>query len=83
MHMTATDEIPGEATRVREAHLIAAARHRRAAEAHDQAARTHRAAAAAGIGDVATHRRAVLVYEAARDNDYRAAELADRMARGE
>jgi len=90
--MTATEGIPGGDTqvltqpvqnthaRMRQAHLVAAARHRCEAEAHDQAVRTHRAAAAAGIGDVATHRRAVRVYEAARDEHLRAAALAERMA---
>jgi hypothetical protein len=66
--------------RARRAHLAAAESHRHAGEAHDRAARTHRRAASEGIGDVATHLHAVTVHEAARDHDYRAAELEAEMA---
>nr|WP_090339031.1 hypothetical protein [Mycolicibacterium malmesburyense] len=73
----------GEDRGARIAHLVAAERHRLAAEAHERAARVHRHAAAEGIGDVATHLSAVAVYEAARDADLRACEVALRMAREE
>ncbi|ULE32740.1 hypothetical protein [Mycobacterium sp. IDR2000157661] len=69
--------------RARRAHLVAAQRHRRAAWAHDRAAQMHRTAAASGVGDVVTHLRAIEIHEAARDEDCRAAEVAQRMADSE
>jgi hypothetical protein len=69
--------------RARRAHLASADRHLAAAEAHDRAAQTHRRAAEGGVGDVRTHWDAVVVHEAARDDDYRAAEVARRLARSE
>jgi hypothetical protein len=77
-------EAAGEiAARARRAHLASADRHIAAAEAHERAAQTHRRAAEAGIGDVKTHWEAVVVHEAARDDDYHAAEVARQLARSE
>jgi hypothetical protein len=66
---------------VRLEHLADADRHVAAAEEHERAAQTLIRAADAGIGDVTAHWQAVIVHEAARDDDYDAAELARRLAR--
>ncbi|AEV75810.1 hypothetical protein MycrhN_5335 [Mycolicibacterium rhodesiae NBB3] len=83
-HRHDTAEETGQAhARARRAHLASADHHVAAAETHDRAAQTHRRAAEAGIGDVKTHWEAVVVHEAARDDDYHAAEAARRLARSE
>jgi len=69
--------------RAHRAHLAAAEQHRKSAEAHASAAQVHEEAAARGIGDVDAHLREAASHRIARDNCYRAASKAERLAEAE